>query len=148
MNSQFWVTPTRWTFLKLWDQMQKLHHSPCVVSHLHLPFVKAFCSPFCQKFLGAMDLLSGDLQWMGKDDGQAFLVGKEGHHHHHHHHIIRVLRTNRAWLPVYLHGICFMGRLPKFCFVGSVLPTCKGFFTTGFIILKTFFFPSSDMLLF
>jgi hypothetical protein len=58
-----------------------------------------------------------------------------------------VLRTNRAWLTVYLHGICFMGRLQNSGFVGSVLPTCKGFFTTGFIILKTFF-PSSDMLLF
>jgi hypothetical protein len=62
--------------------------------YLHLPFVKAFCRPFCQKFLGAMDLLSGDLQW-GKMMGKPSWWGKEGHDHHQHHHdhIIRVLRT-------------------------------------------------------
>jgi hypothetical protein len=48
-------------------------------------FCQSICSPFCQKFLGAMDLLSGDLQW-GKMMGKPSWWRKKDHHHHQHHH--------------------------------------------------------------
>jgi hypothetical protein len=73
---------------------------------------------------------------MGKDDRQAFLVEKEDHHHHH---IISAENKQSLTYSLFAWNL-FHGSTAKFCFVGSVLPTCNGFFTTGFIILKTFFF--------